>query len=48
LWDQDAAARVCDTLLSLNRRKTARLDAAAVIAGCLIFALLLFLPPISE
>jgi hypothetical protein len=47
LWDHDSpAARVCDTLLSLNRLKTARLDVAAVIAGCLIFALLLFLPPI--
>ena len=47
MWDHDSpAARVRDTLLSLNRLKTARLDAAAVIAGCLIFALLLFLPPI--
>jgi hypothetical protein len=46
-WDHDnPAARYRDTLLSLNRPKTARLDFAAVIAGCLIFALLLFLPPI--
>jgi hypothetical protein len=42
-YDNPAAR---DALLSLNRPKTARLDFAVVIAGCLIFALLLFLSPI--
>jgi hypothetical protein len=40
----DPAAR--DASLGLNRPKAARFDVAVVIAGCLIFALLLFLPPV--
>jgi hypothetical protein len=47
LWDHDnPAARCRGTLRDLNRPKTARLDVVVVIVGCLIFVLLLFLPPI--
>ena len=45
-YHDDPSVRCRGALLSLNRPKAAHLNSAVVIVGCLVFALLLFLPPI--
>jgi hypothetical protein len=45
-YHDDPSVRCRGALLGLNRPKAAHLNFAVVIAGCLVFALLLFLPPI--